>query len=85
MSTNNKGKLRELLLPSFHDLASEMVEPEPVAFAIIEKKLDDLLKEPRIELENIIFEIEKNATEDTLFERMVLARLKAYYSEWFGD
>jgi hypothetical protein len=32
---------------------------------------------------NMLAEIEHNATEDTLFERMVLARLKDFKKEWW--
>ena len=36
-------------------------------------------------LDNIILEIKKNATEDTLFERMVIYRLEAFKKEYFGE
>ena len=42
-----------------------------------------LFVETEKDLDHIIQEIEHNATDDTLFERMVLARLKNFRKEWF--
>ena len=47
-------------------------------------KVGIFLDEASKDLVNIIAEIENNATEDTLFERMVLYRLKTYSDYWHG-
>lgn len=48
-------------------------------------KLCEGLEMFREELDQTIREIEYNADEDTLFERMVLARLKELRKKWLGS
>ena len=56
---------------------------EPYVIDVI--RLNDILDEAEKDFDNIYKEIEFNATEDTLFERMVLTRLKRFRTTWFGD
>lgn len=48
------------------------------------REMEEILDAAKDELVNLIKEIEKNATEDTIFERMVLYRLMDYADKWHG-
>ena len=75
-----KKRIRRLWDPKVID--GELVYLEDV---VSPKGVEEILDEAKNHLDKVIAEIEKNATEDTLFERMVLVRLKNYRKTWFGE
>ena len=52
-------------------------------FEYVRDPIKEVIAETKKDLDHIIQEIEHNATNDTLFEREVLARLKNFRKEWF--
>ena len=52
-------------------------------FEYVRDPIKEVIAETEKDLDHIIQELEHNATNDTLFERMVLSRLKNFRKEWF--
>ena len=52
-------------------------------FSYVCDPIKEIIAETEKDLDHIIQEIEHNATNDTLFEKMVLTRLKNFRKEWF--
>ena len=95
MTKVSKGKLRELLLPTFHEIGNEMSQPEKEAYAIVEKELDDILGEPRKDfpIEKVTKKIgdrELKVISDKFHVKdeddfAVIARFMDWYEKWFGE
>lgn len=77
--TEKQGELKKQI--EQHAWAHDSDQAEQADTKFIYKVLDAA----KTDLDQVITEIENNATEDTLFERMVLTRLKNYRKKWFGS
>ena len=71
---NEEGKLPKRIL-------RELINYQ--CFEYVCDPIKEIVAETEKDLDHIIQEIEHNATNDTLFERMVLVRLKNFRKEWF--